>query len=67
MASLEILNPLDRNRMESKEFFSIASQLIELSKAAAPIIFPALLVAAYLWAWREQAQAFFYYSVFFSS
>ncbi|GEM_PF-3439614 len=45
--------------MEPKEFFSIASQLIELSKAAAPIIFPALLIAAYLWAWKRAGSGFF--------
>lgn len=45
--------------MESKDFFSIASQLIELCKTAAPIIIPALLITAYLWTWKRSGSGFF--------
>lgn len=45
--------------MQSQDFFSLSSAIIELIQKAAPLIGLALIFALYLWSWRRTGSAFF--------
>lgn len=52
--------------MQSQDFFSLSSAIIELIQKAAPLIGLALVFILYLWSWRRAGSAFFILQRFWS-